>query len=149
MSALTDIWNTIHGIITSADVITLVIMAVIAIALAFFSEGLGSLVSVTLGALVVFALATFARAAMGSKDIAGLMLSQGAAFQVADSHDLAAVLHRLLRDDEERRRIGSIGRHIVESNRGSLARLLELIEPLLADPGSAPAVAAACPSTGC
>jgi hypothetical protein len=72
MSALTDIWNTIHGIITSADVITLVIMAVIAIALAFFSEGLGSLVSVTLGALVVFALATFARAAMGSKDIAGL-----------------------------------------------------------------------------
>jgi len=84
-----------------------------------------------------------------SKDIAGLMLSQGAAFQVADSHDLAAVLHRLLRDDEERRRIGSIGRHIVESNRGSLARLLELIEPLLADPGSAPAVAAACPSTGC
>jgi hypothetical protein len=74
MSALTDIWNTIHGIITSADVITLVIMAVIAIAFAFFSEGLGSLVSVTLGALVVFALAIFARAAAtgGSKDIAGL-----------------------------------------------------------------------------
>jgi hypothetical protein len=75
MSALTDIWNTIHGIITSADVITLVIMAVIAIAVAFFSEGLGSLVTVTLLALVVFALATFARAALtgpNNKDIAGL-----------------------------------------------------------------------------
>jgi len=84
-----------------------------------------------------------------SKDIAGLMLSQGAALQVAGPRDLAAVLRRLLTDAEERRRIGAIGRHIVESNRGSLARLLDLIDPLLSDPAQTPAPAAVRPSTGC
>jgi 3-deoxy-D-manno-octulosonic-acid transferase len=83
-----------------------------------------------------------------SKDIAALMLSRGAALQVAGPRDLAAVLRRLLADADERHRIGAIGRHIVESNRGSVARLLEIIEPLLADPARAPA-AAACPSAGC
>jgi hypothetical protein len=74
MSALTDLWHTINGILTSSDVITLVILAVIAIAFAFFSEGLASLVTVTFGAMVVFAIAIFARAAItgGSKDIGTL-----------------------------------------------------------------------------
>jgi hypothetical protein len=86
MSALTDIWNTIHGIITSSDVITLVIIAVIAIAFAFFSEGLASLATVTLGALVIFALTIFARAAISgpnNKDIGALAQ--------ADWHNLMGV----------------------------------------------------------
>jgi 3-deoxy-D-manno-octulosonic-acid transferase len=76
-----------------------------------------------------------------SKDIARLMLAQGAALQVSGAEELAAALRRLLSDPEERRRIGAIGRHIVESNRGGVARLLEFIAPLMAAsplPGSPP-----------
>jgi 3-deoxy-D-manno-octulosonic-acid transferase len=69
-----------------------------------------------------------------SQDVARLLLEQGAALQVAGAQELAAALARLLADPEERQRIGAIGRHIVESNRGSVARLLALIEPLLQDP---------------
>ena len=88
------------------------------------------------------------------KDIARLMLDQGAALQVGNSQELAAALARLLADPQERRRIGAIGRHIVESNRGSVARLLELIEPWLPAPGPAPspvpgAASAASPAAGC
>jgi 3-deoxy-D-manno-octulosonic-acid transferase len=68
------------------------------------------------------------------KEIARLLLDRGAAFQVNDARELAAAVTRLLRDPEERRRVGAIGRGIVESNRGSVARLLALIEPLLREP---------------
>jgi len=66
-----------------------------------------------------------------SQDVARLLLRQGAALQVNDARELAAALERLMADPAERRRIGAAGRHIVESNRGSVARLLALIEPLL------------------
>jgi hypothetical protein len=73
MSAVTDIWNTIHGIITTPDWIMLVIMAVIAIGVAWFSEGLGSLITATLGSLVVLGLAVFVRGAIqNSKDVGGV-----------------------------------------------------------------------------
>jgi 3-deoxy-D-manno-octulosonic-acid transferase len=68
-----------------------------------------------------------------SKDIARLLLRQGAALQVNDARELAAAVTRLLADPAERLRMGAIGRHIVESNRGSVARLLALIEPLLSE----------------
>jgi 3-deoxy-D-manno-octulosonic-acid transferase len=74
-----------------------------------------------------------------AKDIARLLIQQGAALQVADARELAAALIRLLADPAERQRMGTIGRHIVESNRGSVARLLEFIEPLLAGPEPAAA----------
>ncbi|HME41236.1 MAG TPA: lipid IV(A) 3-deoxy-D-manno-octulosonic acid transferase [Steroidobacteraceae bacterium] len=80
-----------------------------------------------------------------AKDIARSMLREGAAVQVADAAQLAAALGRLLADPGERARIGSIGRRIVESNRGSVQRLLALIAPLLPDPGPA----AARPSASC
>jgi 3-deoxy-D-manno-octulosonic-acid transferase len=64
------------------------------------------------------------------RDVARLLLEQGAALQVVDARELGAALVRLLADPAERRRIGAIGQHIVESNRGSVARLLELIESL-------------------
>src|SRR5258708_520465 len=84
-----------------------------------------------------------------SQDIARLLLRQGAALQVNDARELAAALARLMADPAERRRIGAIGRQIVESNRGSVARLLELIEPLLPGPLTAdPLPAAARPSAG-
>ena len=68
-----------------------------------------------------------------SRDIALLLLERGAALQVADARELAAVLRRLLKDPEERRRIGATGKDIVASNRGSVARLLDLMDPQLAD----------------
>jgi 3-deoxy-D-manno-octulosonic-acid transferase len=66
-----------------------------------------------------------------SKEIALLLLGRGAALQVANPQELAAALQRLLDEPAERRRIGSIGKDLVESNRGSVARLLALIEPSL------------------
>ena len=73
------------------------------------------------------------------REIARLLLAQGAALEVKDARELAAAVRRLLADPEERRRMGEIGRQIVESNRGSVARLLAFIEPLLSDPAAAPA----------
>lgn len=81
------------------------------------------------------------------KDIARLVLGQGAAVQVADARELVAALARWLADPAERQRIGAIGRHLVESNRGSVARLLALIEPLLPAAGSGPVGVR--PSGGC
>jgi 3-deoxy-D-manno-octulosonic-acid transferase len=83
------------------------------------------------------------------QDIARLLLQQGAALQVADAQQLAAALTRLLADPAERQRIGDIGRRIVESNRGSVARLLELIEPLMARPVLQGPLPAARPSASC
>ena len=75
------------------------------------------------------------------REIAQLLLAQGAALQVADARELAHAVSRLLADPAERQRMGAIGRQIVESNRGSVARLLGLIEPLV-DPALRPARAA-------
>ena len=66
-----------------------------------------------------------------SKNIAQLLLQQGAALQVHDSGELGRTLRELFADPAQRRRIGAIGRRVVESNRGSVARVLELIAPLL------------------
>jgi 3-deoxy-D-manno-octulosonic-acid transferase len=66
-----------------------------------------------------------------SQDIGDLLLAQGAALQVADAQDLAAVLRRLLDDPGERQRIGSLGQRLVEANRGTVERLIALIEPSL------------------
>jgi 3-deoxy-D-manno-octulosonic-acid transferase len=83
-----------------------------------------------------------------AKEIAQLLLERGAAVQVADAQELAGELVRLLDDPAERQRIGRIGLKIVESNRGSVAKLLELIEPSLAEHPSA-AAAAVHPSAAC
>ena len=81
-----------------------------------------------------------------SKEIALLLLRRGAALQVENALDLAALLQGLLDDHAERRRIGVIGKDIVESNRGSVERLLALIEPALIEPsppGAHPSAAGA------
>jgi 3-deoxy-D-manno-octulosonic-acid transferase len=74
-----------------------------------------------------------------SREIARLLLIQGAARQVGNARELSAALAQLLADPAQRQRMGAIGRHVVESNRGSVARLLGLIEYLL--PDRAPAAA--------
>jgi 3-deoxy-D-manno-octulosonic-acid transferase len=59
--------------------------------------------------------------------IARLLFDTGAALRIADGPQLAAAVDALLADPEERRRVGALGRQAVETNRGSTARLLELI----------------------
>jgi 3-deoxy-D-manno-octulosonic-acid transferase len=68
------------------------------------------------------------------KDIARLLLARGAALQVNDARELAAAVKRLSADPAERRRMGAIGREIIDANRGSVARLIAFIEPLLQEP---------------
>lgn len=81
------------------------------------------------------------------RDIARLMLGAGAARLVTDTAQLAAAVAELLADPAQRQRMGEIGRRIVEANRGSSRKLLELIAPLLRDPQAA--AVAARRSAGC
>jgi 3-deoxy-D-manno-octulosonic-acid transferase len=64
-------------------------------------------------------------------DVAELLIGRGAAAVVHNAGELGAAVERLLADPAERERIGALGRASVEGSRGALARLLELIEPLL------------------
>ena len=68
------------------------------------------------------------------KDIAQLLLQAGGVIEVADAAELAQTVRSLLADPERRLRIGAGGRQVVEANRGSVARLLKIIEPLVAQP---------------
>jgi hypothetical protein len=68
MSALLDLWHSINGIFTSSDLITLAIMAVVAIGVGIMMQSMASIVSATFGALVIFGLAVFVRAAIKAKD---------------------------------------------------------------------------------
>ncbi|HTQ12288.1 MAG TPA: hypothetical protein VMH86_00325 [Rhizomicrobium sp.] len=74
MSALTDIWNTIHGILTSNDWMLLGTILIACIVIAWFTEGLSALLNSTVMALILIAVATFAEAAIkaGGKDIGTL-----------------------------------------------------------------------------
>jgi len=65
------------------------------------------------------------------RDIAALLLGAGAALRVADAVELGAVVAALLASPARRLRIGSIGRDLVAANRGGVARIVALLEPLL------------------
>jgi 3-deoxy-D-manno-octulosonic-acid transferase len=65
------------------------------------------------------------------KEIAQLLLARGAALEVQGAADLAALLQRLLAQPAFARQIGLIGKEIIAANRGSVAKLLALIEPWL------------------
>ncbi len=62
MSFITDLWNSIHAIATSADAITLVIAVVIVLAAGYMLESLNGLITTTVLALLAFALAGYVRA---------------------------------------------------------------------------------------
>jgi 3-deoxy-D-manno-octulosonic-acid transferase len=77
-----------------------------------------------------------------NKEIAQQLLERGAAREVKDPNRLAFELAALLANAAERQRMGTIGREIIAANRGSVSRLLKLMEPSLQE-----AAAAAYPST--
>ncbi len=85
-----------------------------------------------------------------AKEVAQLLQREEAVLQVADAGELSLVLTELFTDSARRRRIGANGRRVVDMNRGSLLRLLELIEPMLAARREArdPPVNAADPRAG-
>ncbi|MFW2404834.1 MAG: lipid IV(A) 3-deoxy-D-manno-octulosonic acid transferase [Gammaproteobacteria bacterium] len=65
-------------------------------------------------------------------DIAELLIAEGSTQVIHGADELAAHTVALLRNPEERALRGGAGRECVENNRGTLERVLELIEPLLA-----------------
>ncbi len=71
-----------------------------------------------------------------SREIARLLVETGGAMEVADAAGLSAALRRLFADPALRQRMGARGREFVEAHRGSVERLIELIDPLLAAPAS-------------
>ena len=66
-----------------------------------------------------------------SEDVARLLISRGAAEVVTDARSLGRRVAELLADPAERSRIGAAGQASIDSNRGALAKLLGLINPLL------------------
>ncbi len=66
-----------------------------------------------------------------AEDIARLLQDAGAARIVTDADELGEAVISLLGDAGERLRLGTLGRGVVDSNRGALDRLLTLIAPLV------------------
>ncbi len=64
-------------------------------------------------------------------EIARRLIEAGGAVEVADGAALGGVVARLMAEPALRARMGECARHFVEAHRGSLVRLLALIEPLL------------------
>ncbi len=69
-----------------------------------------------------------------SKDIARSLVETGGAMEVADASALSGALRRLFADPALRQRVGARGREFVAAHRGSVERLIDLIDPLLAAP---------------
>jgi 3-deoxy-D-manno-octulosonic-acid transferase len=66
-----------------------------------------------------------------AQEIADMLIETGAVQVVRDAAELDAALRLLLADPTERARRGALGRDAVGRNRGALARLLALIDPVL------------------
>jgi 3-deoxy-D-manno-octulosonic-acid transferase len=66
-----------------------------------------------------------------AQEIANLFVDSGVCRLVDDAGALAAEVNRLLSDEQTASRLGDAGRDILERNRGALARLIAMIEPLL------------------
>ncbi len=68
-----------------------------------------------------------------AQEIADMFVENGACNIVQDSAELAAAIGELLANPDAAKAMGERGREIVLSNRGSLAKLLSLLEPLIDD----------------
>ena len=66
-----------------------------------------------------------------SKEVAQALLQRGAALEVADAQALGNTLSGLLGNALERRRIGTLAKELIAANRGSVSRLLELLDSRL------------------
>ncbi|MSR00649.1 MAG: 3-deoxy-D-manno-octulosonic acid transferase [Gammaproteobacteria bacterium] len=67
-----------------------------------------------------------------AQEIAEKLISTGAVEQVIDAPSMSAALQRLVSDPLECVRRGTLAQALVESNRGTLQRLLALIAPVIA-----------------
>jgi 3-deoxy-D-manno-octulosonic-acid transferase len=67
-----------------------------------------------------------------NKDIAAMLLGSGAARQVLNAEQLGEAVVALAADTAERKRMAEAGLKVVAANRGSVAALLAIIEPLWA-----------------
>ena len=66
-----------------------------------------------------------------AQEIADMFVDKGACVLVQDAAGLAKEVSRLYSDPERAARLGDAGRDILERNRGALARLMAMIEPLV------------------
>jgi len=66
-----------------------------------------------------------------AQEIADMFVVSGACTLVQDPAELAVEVGRLLSDAQAASRLGDAGREILERNRGALARLMAMIEPLV------------------
>ncbi|HEY4369889.1 MAG TPA: lipid IV(A) 3-deoxy-D-manno-octulosonic acid transferase [Steroidobacteraceae bacterium] len=64
-------------------------------------------------------------------DVARLLLQNGAAKEVRDANELSAALLELCADPSRRDNVGRAALAIVEANRGAVARVVRLIEPVM------------------
>jgi len=65
------------------------------------------------------------------QSICDALVEAGGARRVRNEAELAVAIDHLLADAQERDRMGSRARALVDANRGSVARVLELIRPLI------------------
>lgn len=70
-----------------------------------------------------------------TQEIADMFADVGASTRVENARELASAISRLLKDRGEAAQQGERGRDIVQNNRGSLAKLLVLLEPLVGENG--------------
>lgn len=82
MTALMDIWHAIQAVVTGADYWTLGAAILVIIVAGFITESLGSLISITVVSLIVFALLKFviAMTVGGHHDAEALALADWHAF---------------------------------------------------------------------
>ena len=66
-----------------------------------------------------------------AQDIADMFVDLGACRMVGDASELAAAVSALLTDTSAAAAAGRKGMEIVQENRSALARLLDLLEPLI------------------
>jgi 3-deoxy-D-manno-octulosonic-acid transferase len=66
-----------------------------------------------------------------AEDIVEMLGASGAAAVISRPEELAAEIGACLRSSELRRQRGAAGRHILDSNRGALDRLIGLVMPLM------------------
>ena len=80
------------------------------------------------------------------REIARALVECGGAVVVSDAQSLAEAVRRFLQDPGAGEQAGRAGRSLVEANRGTVARLVELIDPVIRDPEPRPERAQAGPS---
>lgn len=70
-----------------------------------------------------------------AQEVAKILIDSGACCVVENASELSSSVARLLHNSEEARQMGDRGIAVLEQNRGSLKRLLILLEPLLEPQG--------------